>query len=803
MKDMKNNKNKWLLFTLTAALLLGGCAGGARNSADESADGSSSDGVSDNSHSSSDGYQRYEYDAVHESENNILTFKSSDDGLDHFLNDFFERHSRYSENRIHTHPVGAGGTAWKEWETLIGSWWDASSSFNSTIPAGYATKDLVQSWLLSPQQDNQGYVWSDEGNTPGAWGMGWAFPYYTQTPSVTCGFEFDDGIAGWSSPSGATLGLTDTIYTGDGSKELTAAAENVSEISVESPGINATTFYAPFMALGMSFNNTGDAANLDDIYVSFQTKNDGAYSDDKTVKFSDFCTTGLPVTGNVPADGYYLPMYINEKWGQSESNVVTKIKISVKAKEGTKIGGKLRFDFIRCDYDDRQANNVGIYVTAAAELLAYAQDASLTKHILPKVRAAMQHYLTCLDGADGLMSTEYYVGHDGQGTVIAGTGIGDGYWDVTSYPDVNLYTNIQYYRAIEGMIYLEKLADSLGVKAERPTIKGKDMKTTATYAETAESLEALRKKVKSQFESYFWNEKKGRFLAGYYGGVKSEDNIQDNGYLHFNLEAVAAGLGTDEQQASIMSWINGDRTIAGDNAQGEDIYAFEFAPRNTTKQNYGDYSFVYNGCNWGTGVHNGGAVMQTSYYDLIARTKIFGADNAYARLKDIQKWYDKVASYRGVGWDFYRAYYDTTNIGMQGGPTGGAVGLDYEFLEAALMYAAVPTAFFGIRPSYEKSLVIAPSMPSGLDYWKMENLTFGGRYYDVSIGKYFVQVSGVRDKTGKAAPWAGYTLEVRLNKPSFPFDVYVNGFKTNYEEIGERISVSVPFNNSKVEIIGR
>ena len=64
-------------------------------------------------------------------------------------------------------------------------------------------------------------------------------------------------------------------------------------------------------------------------------------------------------------------------------------------------------------------------------------------------------------------------------------------------------------------------------------------------------------------------------------------------------------------------------------------------------------------------------------------------------------------------------------------------------------------------------------------------------------------MSGVRDKTGKAAPGAGYTLEVRLNKPSFPFDVYVNGFKTNYEEIGERISVSVPFNNSKVEIIGR
>jgi len=763
----------------------------------------SSGGTESESESSGDTYVKYDYTATHDAADNILLFKSSDSGLDSFLNEFFERHSRYSENRIHTHPVGAGGTAWKEWESLIGSWWDSSYAFNSTISNTYATKDYVERWLLSPQQDRQGYVWCDDGNTPSSWGMGWAFPTYSQTPNVCCGYEFDNSIDGWTSPSGALVGLTDTLLPSDSSKELTAAQNNANEISIESPDILITSFYSPFMSMGLSFDNIGNADNLDDLYVYYQTKTDGNYTEDKMVKFSELCTTGFSINGSIPYDGYYLPMYLSEAWGQSTKNVITKFKIVLKAKEGTEISGNLRFDFIRCDYDDRQANNCGEYITAAASLLSYAQDPNLLNYIMPKARAAMQHYLTELDGVNGLMSTEYYVGHDGQGVVEVGTGIGDGYWDVTSYPDVNLYTNLVFYRSVKAMAYLENLCNTYGINPEMPTIFGKDMKTEIKYSETAQTLEAMQTAVKEKFEDYFWDGDKGRFIAGYYGGVKDKDNIQDNGYLQFNLEAVSAGLGTDKQQSEIMAWINGDRIIAGDNAQGADIYKFEFAPRNTTKQNIGDYCFLYAGCNWEAGVHNGGAVMQSSYYDLISRVKVLGADNAYIRLKAIEKWYEKVKSYGGIGWNFYHAYYDTTDIGMQGGSSGGAVGLDYEFLEAALMYASVPTAFFGINPSYDKTLEISPEMPSELDYWKLENLTYASYYYDVSISKYFVQISGVRNKDGSSSVISDQNIKVSIDAPEFGFDVYYNGAKINYELIGGKAVVTVPFTNGKVEIIGR
>ena len=86
-----------------------------------------------------------------------------------------------------------------------------------------------------------------------------------------------------------------------------------------------------------------------------------------------------------------------------------------------------------------------------------------------------------------------------------------------------------------------------------------------------------------------------------------------------------------------------------------------------------------------------------------------------------------------------------TDIGIQGGPSGGTIGVDYEFLEAALLFAAVPDAYFGMDTSYDDTLVFQPSLPDAMDFWKMENLTFSGYYYDVSVGQFFVQISGVNE----------------------------------------------------------
>lgn len=52
-------------------------------------------------------YEPYDYTVRHQSIDDVLRFYSSDNRLDAFMNEYFERHMRYDEDlRIHTFPVG-------------------------------------------------------------------------------------------------------------------------------------------------------------------------------------------------------------------------------------------------------------------------------------------------------------------------------------------------------------------------------------------------------------------------------------------------------------------------------------------------------------------------------------------------------------------------------------------------------------------------------------------------------------------------------------------------------------------------
>ena len=184
-------------------------------------------------------YVAYDYTPVHTSTDRNIGFYSSDSSLNTVLNDFRERHMRDTENRIHTHPVGAGGTAWKEWEAMTGSWWDASAE-NGTMSRGYATKDLVKAWLLSPVQDGQGYIWRDEGGDIADWSMGWEFPDYRTGGK---GWLFDEGEEGWT-VSGGTPSVS--------SSHLNISAEGAEEIVLTSPEFSCMTAATPFLRTAFS-----------------------------------------------------------------------------------------------------------------------------------------------------------------------------------------------------------------------------------------------------------------------------------------------------------------------------------------------------------------------------------------------------------------------------------------------------------------------------------------------------------------------------------------------------------------------
>ncbi len=738
-----------------------------------------------NSASEKESYEYYEYNAVHKSVDRNVRFYSSDAGLDDFLNDYRERHMRDTDDRIHTHPVGAGGTAWKEWESMIGSWWDASSE-NGTMSSQFATQDWLCRWLITTKQDKQGYIWADEGSELASWAMGWQFPDYNQG-GVMWDFAKEGDTEGWSVSGGSCEARESyLVVSANGSSQI---------MEIASPQTEIGTLVSPFLRMCFYFVPS-EGCEIEDLYVYYKTEKSPEWSEDKKVAFSNYCTTGYELGGKTaPRSGYFFPMYLQSEWGASARKRVTGLKLVLKAKEGKTVNGTFALDYIGSDFDDRQPLNVCNYIIAAKKMCEYSRDTELLKAVLPRARRAMNFLLNQLCGKNGLIDTGYLSGHYNDGLKATGTGLGNGYWDVLAFPKVNLYCNISYYNALKSMAYLEEMSERCNVKCADVYTVNAAMNGTDSYEETAETLTKLTEKCKTAVQKTFWNAKTGRFHVG----VRDEDNtVQDHGYLMFNEQVIASGLATEEQTKSILSWVDGTRVVDGDNSKGEDIYRYEFAPRFNTEEIGSDFYFGYS-ASFDGNVQNGGTALHLAYYDLTARAAR-DKNDSFNRLKKIQSWYEKVKAAGGSGWNFYHAYYDNTSIGIQGGQSSGVIGVDYEFLEAALLFAAVPDAYFGLTTYAGGTLAVSPAFPDGLDYWKMENLTYGGYYYDLSIGKYFAQISDVAEyKKGSAV--VGTKAEISFKKPSFDFVIYLDGEQTSdYRIEGDKVIVTFAFRSAKVEI---
>ena len=767
----------------------------------------------------------------------MLKFSSSDEGLDSFLNDYLHRHLRYDDMRIGSLSLGNSVMFNKEWEAMSLMYFDSETS----VPDDrYA---MIKDWTTSVPVDRFGYVWSNKeslqpnlGQPTTYFGQGWPFPDYALSGGESMGWEWNDNdmAEDWTvrlNDKDATAAVTSGLISVESSR--------IGTVEFTSPG---TTYivpkHSPFLEIDIrmnDFKNIGSVSGYDDIYVSWQK-----YGSDEwyTVSYKDFATypTNIGATFNKVI---YMPMYLDENWGTSDESrdAITRIRITVKAKEGVNVQGAVRMNYVRGQYDTRQTNNNALLLRAAKTYYEYTGDNDYLRENLVRFRKAAEFLIDVCGGRNGLISMrDFFVGHEGAKNTDVGTSIGNGYWDIISCDPQGLYTNIYYYKAMESMLYLERMAEAAGIEAEMPSVDTASAKNGATYSQTAETLTGLLGKIRTSIraplnkteKTGFWDESKGRFVEGF----DSNGEVIDYGFIMFNLEAVAAGICTDEQAEKIMDWVSGKRIVAEDaeaapgnspeakegnyasgvtgtrlNADGSfndegtlGIYDFEFAPRSTTVRNINQYVWNWGGTNtFGGQVQDGGAIMYLSYYDKMSRISAYGANNGFERLKGIQTWYEKVkkvADAAGVDSsnpkNFYREYYSQIGIVMQGAGTAGGIGLDEEFLESALMLAAIPYGFFGISSDDYGVLSVEPSLPDSLDWWKMENLRYRGVDYDLSIGEDFVQVSYVRGKT------ENLKLQVTLKKNSKQ-KVYVDGKETqDYTEDGDYVRVTVPFRSCKI-----
>lgn len=348
---------------------------------------------------------------------------------------------------------------------------------------------------------------------------------------------------------------------------------------------------------------------------------------------------------------------------------------------------------------------------------------------------------------------------------------------------------------------------------------------------TSETLDALAANIRSAVESDIkpqqntdgswtnvgglWNPETGRFALGV-----REDNgkVVDHGYVYFNEQAIVAGLGTEVQQKSIMQWIDGQRTVETDLSKGKDIYFYEFAPRFSTADNseqinfplakalFGeDSAYKQYGTMFSHQVQNGGAVLCWSYYDVIARAKVLGVDNAYKRIEGIVDWYKKVKdSTDGEGTEFFRAYYDNLADNDAGGvyviqnadDRPGAIGLDAEFLENAMLAKIVPDALFGMQLTDFDVLSFTNNGVTGLKKARIDNLKFGNVTYSVTVDGNSLEICNLF-----GAVYKDTMVQMRFVKPSGSYKVYVNGTETtDYTEVNGYVVVTVKLSNVKVTV---
>ncbi len=742
-----------------------------------------------------------------------LYFDSSSEDLDFFLNDFFKRHSGLVEDgkrpKVNSTVAGVSSEEFfsHEWMSTAYYWFNSFEGFTNEQGINEDRIKGLRTFLSTIPVDDYGYVWSSNDRVRDAYTkvstgeqkMGWPFP--NNDTVSTSHWEFNSSSESW------TNNISASASAGLYGKNLSNQSSNITFTSNTFNSLTSNkiyTFYAPLLEFEVRI---GDATNIEDIYVWYSTSSSTSFSEDKKVSVKDKAFFNYDI-GNTTGEYnhvLYLPMYAESAWGESTSTYVKQIKIEIALKSGKTISGYVGLNYVRPTLDTRMSNNNSILISSLRTDYEYTGDLDYLAENITRARKAMNFLMQMYDSTRGLKKESYLVGHGGTKESLNWLGkatnksiassISQGYWDIMYMPEYDFQSNTYFYKALRDLAYLEDVLVENGITVdEDATVKTATRnRTTGTspysydLSATADTVLAnLRQTTEDTNHTGFWDATDGRFVAGYASG---EGKWYDYGYVAWNLEAIYHGIATEEQAKAIMNWLNSE----------SNLYKYAFAPLSITVTGDADAlngEYAAKSDKW-VNCQFGGAILYTSYYDLMARIETLGADDAFERFTAIQNWYKEVYDYYVANgtdpYDFYRYYYDNKKIQCQGMGKAGAVGLDREFLESFLPISAVANGFFGIEGK-GKNLEVAPELPADLDYWKMENLAFNFVKYDLTIFENAIQLNNVR---GDAS---GLTLTVALDYANGQ-SVYVNGAKVTPDKVENgKAYVTVNFGATIVEV---
>lgn len=552
------------------------------------------------------------------------------------------------------------------------------------------------------------------------------------------------------------------------------------------------------MEIGLQWNVL--SGNVNEVYLEFKSGN-GAYV---SLPLSQWATTEIDFSSKVSDMHLYVPVFENANW----TGKITGLRVRI---EGN-FTSYFYLDFVRGSYDLRMVDSNTSFISAGKQHFENTGDIAFLSANINKYRKALM-FLTNYMTDNGLINLSNLVGHDGSAQGFATSFIST-YWDIVSLAPNSSYVNALYYKALLNMAYLEDALVNNNVVVTAPTVKTTLTGANIAYNYTASQLREMAAAVKSvvsadlnesnqtgyfkTFTATVNGETKtaGRFIEGYYGNTQI-----DFGAVALNLMILESGVATAEQEEKVLNWI-----LSIDN-----LYEYVFAPKTNTEDLKNQYCWAYMAADYGVSCQNGGAILFVSYYDILARAKVFGAENAYARLSEIMAWFADVnAAFEASGETdakkFFEPYYNALGLTLQGRNEEGALGLHAEFIENAILYAAVPNAFFGLDTYYtEDALVmqVAPKLPDEIGTWKMEQVRYAGLTYDIAIANNFVVVCNV-EEIATGALSRNTQLEVTLSYMGAAPKVYINnklvreGYTVNTED--KTVTITVDFDNVNISV---
>ena len=293
---------------------------------------------------------------------------------------------------------------------------------------------------------------------------------------------------------------------------------------------------------------------------------------------------------------------------------------------------------------------------------------------------------------------------------VTQTTVGNNYYDILPFGYYDAYTNAWFYASLAAMADLERAC-------------GKP--------KNAREYEAFMERCRARYNEIFWTDRGHRDgAARYIGCIDVEGQSHDYGFSFVNTLALTVGLAGPERGEAVLQWLDEGSSIDAAGAARPDIYHFRFGPRCTTIDNPDWWAAHqrYESYPWGDQIQNGGADLYESYYDILARLRLRGADAAYERLLAILERYAEPDRLTGGSPLF-------TGESVQGGGTGGGAGvMSYEFPETAILAGVVLYGFLGAEARAD-GLHLAPSLPSDQPSLRAQNILYHGALFDIEAAR--------------------------------------------------------------------